>query len=1058
MYQRYLILALFFASIMLLPAPASYTTTTFQSSSGTDITLVETQLQMTLSNENGKGVSALLEFESQLTLSEINKIESAGIEFARRGSSIINVGRIYSAIVTNEESLRELSEFGLIRATSGTKQFTPSIISSMDTIQANDVWNNLQIDGRTVNGSGVAVAVIDTGAAWLHPTFWKQYPAEFNFLNSGSEYYLDLDNDAIIDPNEGPIRTVAGQTGPFIDFTYDYMFISTDGVGGFDYADGDRWIGGIEGDGDNYIDLLADKGVILNISKVAILYDQFSSNVYIRGVNLTQAVTVGDSHSSQHGTHVASTIAGGQPGFTSYVGAAPGADLIIIRSPLNSADILDGISFAIENDADIINMSFSSYLGFLDGTDSEDLLVTEAFLNYGILTTAAAGNLGTRDKHARFSVDSGDSTTVLLRISNLPDTSPYLSVLWQSTDRDEHIILTPPSGPPIDLGEYSEIAGSSFALETDNLSAYIFCEISPRGMNNLIIQVSADNHYWENGIWDVTITNPTGGDIWVDSYAWDGNWHTTYMTFESHTDDLHTISSPATSDYAIAVSSYSESTTTITSTSSRGPRIDGALKPNIAAPGVAIRAAWGNFLIDDNLWATKEGTSMASPHVAGVLALIRQAGANDNAWMDYSALINGAGGLTNHYEVALDDWGHGLLNAAESVMYVLNETMKSGSTLSDWSQIETFTTDSDDPEVQSGLDIRYVKVFQQTDSLGLAINMDAPSNFAGTDMLSVEWDLDSNILTGRNGADLLFNITNNSLSIYEWNGTAYENSSLVGTWWQSTTATFLRVNGLSLGARGNLVICTHNSTMNYVDSTNSASLSDRWRPMTEYVETTLSTDNLTIIVDSFDRDSSLSTRSIGTSIVDGSLSILQSAVAIGEESSEMIVDSALALTQYVNSLQFNITSDSKTLYFPLVILSITSTTLIRFTRALLDSTIIRTGLLYSDRISGEFSIEGYELVSQVQVGFRHSTGLWFNFTISGNGFYKFDVVPSGFPSGEYYVYAIAKGATISTAEMQFGTLTIIEDNTLIVVGMGIAVVAIVMIFVYPRFNTSRGAN
>ncbi|TFG97495.1 hypothetical protein E4H12_08440, partial [Candidatus Thorarchaeota archaeon] len=745
MIQRYLVLALLFASMIVMPAPAKYTTTTtIQSSRGDDVTLVEAQLQMAITNENGQGVSALLEFEKQLTEFEINTIESIGVKFARRGSSIINVGRFYSAIVYDEGSVRHLSELGLIRATSGSKQFTPSIISSMEAIRADDVWNNLEINGQTVDGSGVTVAVIDTGAAWLHPAFWKQYPTEFDFIFWSSNYYVDLNDNAIAESNEGPIKAFDGPLGSSFDYASNYMFISIDGDDNFDYADGDRWIGGIDSNGDNSIDLTSEKAVMLNISKVAILYDQFSSNVYIRDVNLTQAVSIGDSHSTYHGTHVASTVAGGQIGMTSYVGAAPGADLIIIRSPLTSADILDGISFAVENDADIINMSFSSYLGFLDGTDSEDLLVTEAFLNHGILTTAAAGNLGTLKKHARFSVPSGDSNTVLLDVGNLKDVNPYLSILWQSNNRDEHVLFTPPSGPPIDLGAYSEIAGSSFALDTENLSAYVFCEISSRGMNNIIVQISTEEHHWQNGVWDVTITNPSGDDIWVDSYAWDGDWIYSDMTFDSYTDNLHTISSPGTSDFAIAVASYSESTNSITSGSSRGPRIDGAPKPNIAAPGVSIDAARGDFLSSDDLWVPKGGTSMASPHVAGVLALIRQAEGNDNPWMDYSALINGAGGLANHFDIPLNDWGHGLLDAGSSIMYVLNEAIESSSSLSDWSLLETFTTDGDEPGVQADLDIRYVKVFQHSDSLGLAINTDAVSNFMGTDMLSVEWDLDSN--------------------------------------------------------------------------------------------------------------------------------------------------------------------------------------------------------------------------------------------------------------------------------------------------------------------------
>ncbi len=1055
MNRHYLVLALLLASMIAIPAPAAYTST-IQPNLDFDITLVEAKLQMELASDEGQGVRALLEFDAQLSISEITAVESFGIKLARRGATIVHVGRIYSAIVNDVTALRELSDLGLVRATSGSKQFVPSVISSMQEIHADDVWNNLQTNGQTINGSGVTVAVIDTGATWLHPSFWKQYPAEFNIIHPDSYYYVDLNDNAIAESNEGPILTVNGQTGPSINYASDYMYISSDGTGDFDYADGDRWIGGIDGDDDGDIDLDSDKAVILNISKVAILYDQFTSNVYVRGVNLTQAVSVGDSHNTQHGTHVSSTIAGGQPGFTSYVGAAPGADLIIVRSPLNSADILDGISFAIENDADIINMSFSSYLGFLDGTDPEDLAVTEAFLNHGILTTAAAGNLGNRDKHARFSVTSGDSNTVVLRVNNEPEYS-YLSLLWHSLDRDEHIILTPPTGPDIELGEYSQIAGTSFALDTDNLSAYVFCEISSRGMNNIIIQVSDEEHEWADGTWDVTITNPQGEDIWVDGYSWDGSWETSYMTFDNYIDNLHTVSSPGTSDFAIAVSSYSETLGTITSTSSRGPRIDGAPKPNIAAPGVGITAANGNFL-SGSLWITKTGTSMASPHVAGVLALIRQAEGNKNPWMDYSSLINGAGRSSSHYEIPSNDWGHGLCDAGLSTMYVLSETLESDSTISDWALLGNFITDIDEPDVQPDLDIRSVKVFQQADIVAFAIYTDETSNFSGTNMLSVEWDSDSNLLTGINGADIVLNLTADSLNIYYWTGSIYELSSYIGSWWNSSTATFLKVEGLSFGIRGNIAINTHNSTLNYVDSTSSSSLTNQWKPMVEAIDMTLSDGNLSIIVDSFDSDSALSSRSIGTSIVDGPLSILQSSIAIGEDSSEIIVDSSLVLSAYVNSLSLNITSETETLHFPLIMLAVSATYLVRITDASIDNSLIRTGLFITERISGEFSIEGYELVSQAQIGFRHSTGLWFNFTINGAGLYEFAIAPSGFPVGEYDVYAIAKGAMIPTTEMQFTTLIIIEDNTLIVVGISVAVVAVVAIFAFKRLSNRRGVN
>jgi subtilisin family serine protease/N-acetylneuraminic acid mutarotase len=53
--------------------------------------------------------------------------------------------------------------------------------------------------------------------------------------------------------------------------------------------------------------------------------------------------------------------------------------------------------------------------------------------------------------------------------------------------------------------------------------------------------------------------------------------------------------------------------------SNRGPSAfgDGVIKPDIAAPGVAVRSAW-----NDGGYNTISGTSMASPHVAGTVALL----------------------------------------------------------------------------------------------------------------------------------------------------------------------------------------------------------------------------------------------------------------------------------------------------------------------------------------------------------------------------------------------------------------------------------------------------
>lgn len=96
---------------------------------------------------------------------------------------------------------------------------------------------------------------------------------------------------------------------------------------------------------------------------------------------------------------------------------------------------------------------------------------------------------------------------------------------------------------------------------------------------------------------------------------------------------------------------------TLADFSSGGPTTDGRLKPEISAPGVAIRSV---FLGPTT--AQLDGTSMATPHTSGAIAVLLQKEPGLSPAQVKSRIAGSAVAPAGSGALPNNDWGHGLLN------------------------------------------------------------------------------------------------------------------------------------------------------------------------------------------------------------------------------------------------------------------------------------------------------------------------------------------------------------------------------------------------------------
>jgi subtilisin family serine protease len=387
---------------------------------------------------------------------------------------------------------------------------------------------------------------------------------------------------------------------------------------------------------------------------------------------------------TEHGTHVAGIIGGRGKANSEYkmLGAAPEADIYSYRvlGPYGSGTtdaIIAGLDRAVKDGMEVLNLSLGN--GINDPLYATSIAVNNAVLS-GVTTVVAAGNSGDKNYTlgspgaAALALTVGAST-ISLDVYQYAGIQNGKSYTLRQLARNYSDDLTQLKGKTFQLVDVGLARSAADFNGKDLNGKFAFIK---RGTIALIDKIKNAKARGAVGVLMYNDeTNQAEGAI----QSFIGESVDAIPAFSvSNSEGNAILAAINTGNTSFTFGDYSKVQTAsdeLAGFSSRGPsRVNYEIKPEVTAPGVAIMSTVPFYVNNKNVDGTHtedyqyayqrlSGTSMATPYVAGVSALLLQSNKDLQPADIKSILMNTADPLSKDYSVF--EIGSGRVDAYEAI-------------------------------------------------------------------------------------------------------------------------------------------------------------------------------------------------------------------------------------------------------------------------------------------------------------------------------------------------------------------------------------------------------